>query len=206
MEELPKTFTFSDIYTTDTEYADNFGDVFLVFPMDGVNIGVVNDGDLWSAFTHMQRNSGIYDMPDFNNTLDDLLKWASTSFSDKDWSTLTKSMNTFDKKLKHFGWDVVCETIYGGSRSRPWRDQRDKWKKSWKGTLKDTIEYLLDPDLNGFKLIKSGQPYDTNHEHWVGGQCLLLEPSAFGDKYRINLNHTRQYIKDILDNDQIFVT
>jgi len=184
----------SIICSTDMLSSEQYGDNGLVIPMNGTLLGQCNEFDLWSSFKVLEKSLDVEDMDDFNHTLRFLIGVGN----DTNWRTLRKSFTTFDKKLKEGGWesiynDIITKTKYQKEYAR---ELVSRWEKIWKGSMMKTMEYLLDPKTNKFKLKKSGDKFEPNREVWVGGKALYVSldylDATSGDK------HTIDYIKRVI--------
>lgn len=141
---------------------------YRVFPVDGSNIGVCPDWDIWDSFQDTLDN----DLSDFNYILSTFLETASGYFEkpeildyiDKDYPNfvrITKMIDALDKNGMNF-YDVEK------------RDWLEKWVNNPKIPFIDYLNKLLDPTKNGFKIVKSGARIDDNKEVWTDGECLLV--------------------------------
>ncbi len=157
--------------------ADSYGTLKMMFPKNGAKIGVCDDGDIWFGFKRLKVEMGFDTTPELNTSLGMLLD----GHKDKDWATLKKSIEMFDKNYSK--WD----NIY----SPTWEYIIKK-----KGSLMSALEYLFDPKANKFKLSKSGDTFpSSDHEMWVGGPCISMDME---DDFGVSHSDLR-YIRYVLN-------
>lgn len=161
----------SIVCSTDYDEARNRNNHFCpyrVFPVDGSNIGVCPDWDIWDSFTDALDGN---DLADFNYVLEAFLEnvlpsgilWGQRA--DVDYSIFVKQCKLIDKNKK----DTSIDDIYDIYR-RPWLDA---WFESDQPFL-SYISQLLSPDKNGFKLVKVGAKMPDTREVWTDGESILV--------------------------------
>lgn len=186
----------SIIASSDIDATENFGNPYIVFPMNGTKIGMCSSSDFWGSFDYMEKTINFYAMDDFNNSLAPMLSWVTGNRRNtKNWATMSKAMSEFDKNLDRLGWDTTFEDIYGSNRN--WRNERDKWKYAWKGSLMATIADVLDPSKNDFELKTAGNTFDPDVELWIGGPSLLISLAWLNDD-SFSWKGTQTYIESVL--------
>ena len=158
MDNLPEWKDYpkrsrSLICTTDKWYADGFGDLKIVLPVNGAKLGVCTSEDLWDSFMLIFPELRASEMDSFNRRLQEII---GDDF-DKNWTTLRKQINKFDKGEVDF------------YVSGQWQTLIDKH-----GSLMKALRYLLDPKNNEFYLSQIGNDLPRSGEVWTDSPCLLV--------------------------------
>jgi len=175
----------SVVCTTASSYSQNYGDIYIVLPMNGTKIGECSGKDFWESFPYTNKVMGIYDMDDFNMVLKFLFRVATGEEKhDNNWSTLNHAMKEFDKKFKD-EFDENWMRMFSELTDEYWTKSVYYWKNAWKGTFEKTVSDILDPKKNRFKLKKSGNSFGGYNELWVGGPCLMISTEYGGHKEAI---------------------
>lgn len=150
----------SVICTTSSENARHRGrDIYyFVLPVDGANIGICPDRDIWDCF----NDSGV-DLEDFGNHLDDFFETNNISVSDNDYNDFVDACKKIDKYKEEGSLDIY--------------DSFSDWLIKFKKTDKTFLEYLnnlLNPNKNNFKLVTVGKKIGYDREVWTGDKCVLV--------------------------------
>lgn len=169
--------------STNFGYASEYGNVYLIIPMDGVPIGISSEEDFWESFPYVQANldyesmdifnTYIYDMLDSLNDIKTLKVKPSILANSLDFKTLKHELNKITKD--NFDKIYFTKDTRLGVRKSPFREFIEKNLISM--SMIDILDKLLNPEKNKFKLIKSGDKFPentTNNEVWVGGKLILL--------------------------------
>jgi len=140
---------------------------FLVLPFDGSNIGICPTEDFWDSFSETFRTSIDY----FNDRLENV-HYALTGRTmrfDSNYRKLTKTIEDMEKIWSKLS-EEEKEYIVGKHASI----LTIALEKNL--TIKETIKYILDPEKNNFKVIKTSDkiPQDKNRECWTDGDCILV--------------------------------
>lgn len=182
------------VCSTNYKQAEMFGDVGIVIPKNGTNIGECPDGDFWISFPHLEKRTSVRSLDEFNYNIQYLIG----SGHDKNWATLRKELVSFDRELKDKGWEGLFDELsvkrsfeFGWNYEDDW----EMWVNVWKGSLMKTLNDLFDPNKNRFKHKKAGDRFGSNVELWVGGESLYLSL----DVLRMSTDDGRDYIAEILD-------
>jgi len=141
------------ICTTDEYYATGFGDVRIILPVNGAKLGVCKGGDFWDSFTLIFPELRATEMDSFNKRLQEII---GMDF-DKNWPTLRKQINRFDK-------DELDFYVSG-----QWRSLIDKH-----GSLMKSLKYILDPKNNEFYLSQIGKSLMGLGEVWTDSPCISI--------------------------------
>jgi len=179
------------ICSTSLLYAINYGHLNIVLPINGSSIGICSDDDFWYSFPYIEKVLHIRDMDSFNSEFRDLLRWGTGNrTNDKNWAQLRSAMKEFDKKFENYNydWDNVFSEIYSGIN---YTKSASAWDDAWKGSLQKTINDIIDPVNNEFKLVNIGDQFDDDCEAWFSGKSLVINTNYFGDKgeYEKTLNY-----------------
>lgn len=164
----------SIICSSGYEKADAYGEVFYVFPVDGAKIGVCSDRDIFTSFMKVTKP---YAMNVFNATLQELVNSGTGTISetewDNSWTRMSNKMKLFDKEyVESGGGHIKVSTSEWGYNQQIADTIMNMYKKS--KTMKETMDKLLDPSRNGFKLMKSGQKLPKDKEVWIEEKCILI--------------------------------
>lgn len=160
-KEYPKR-SKSIICSTDVNMADNFGDIYRIFPIKDAKIGVCSSDDMWVSF----KIPNTYSLDDFNDNI-------SVIFN----SNRLPTPSTWEK-FKN-SCDVVDEERRPIESNYPKKSYEDAYKfyEKFLGSNMGLLEYLdslLDPKLNDFKLVKVGTPLPNNREVWISDPCIMV--------------------------------
>jgi len=150
------------ICSTDDINAASYGYTYFVFPVNGTKIGVCSDQDIWLSFKKGMGGRSLYRVNDF------MFEVYGNYYNANDLGGFlhTTYLNHVDG---HF-----IRTF--------------KFMENWKEgeSLYDYFNKILNPDKNGFKLVKVGQPLPKDREVWFDGEALLV-------KY-----HPKQFMDDLI--------
>lgn len=153
-------------------YGSNYAK-YLVLPKDGSDIGVCPESDFWDCFGRTY--------PDTIDAFNYSLKQAYKRMTDKD-DAIDTSLST----LKRAVMDMDALWEYANEEQRAeWTDTRGItckildicMSKDFKNITK-TIDYILDPQPNDFKLMKVGDTKIDNgydQECWTDGDSVLIQ-------------------------------
>ncbi len=136
--------------------SSRYGGRYIVLPKNGSKIGVCPNYDIWFSF-HELYIRHIENLDDFNDVLH--MIW------DNDIP------KTYQEMVKQ-------EIIKTGNIENHFSDYDDS-----ENFVADYLNKILDPDDNGFEIIKSGQSMNDGCEVWTEGDCLLYRTER---KTRIN--------------------
>ena len=157
----------SIICTTDINYANNYGEnVYAVFPYDGSKIGICSKKDYWFSFDKVNKLH-ITNMNRFNASLFYLFDQVDIKLSDSDYNDIQKSFKLFDKQFKDDKKSIdnlIKDNGFGILNN--YNKHKDLMK---------TIQEVLKPKENGFKVITIGEDIPSgNHEVWTDGMSILI--------------------------------
>lgn len=183
----------SFICTNDEVYAMVFGSSHkVILPYDGVKIGVCPRGDMWGSFPRVSYIGNGWDLADLNsylNTLFKIIEGRSIGSYDKDWSTFSGIVKDIDKK---YSWRDILIKLQSASdehiHSAYTIDQLTSFIKHEvpkQGNLWNTIEWLLDPKVNEFKITTSKHIPVGETELWMEGPVLSISPRELGNDITI---------------------
>lgn len=162
----------SFICTSSFSYAISYGTPYGVFPYDGAVVGVASTRDFWGSF--MKSMALGTDMDDWNMMFKDMFSSLRISINDDKYSSVTKAMNEFDSRMKSgkLTMDMVQNAMTeGGYALKEWAWFKDVYK----GSFLEVVDKTLDPNTNGFQLMKVGGNYPDNKECWVSSECIFVK-------------------------------
>lgn len=194
----------SFICSTDLGAAQNFGDVFYIFPIGNPDIGVCSEGDFWNSFPEFHKY--LDSMEEFNSMIQQMLEdtlfdsshTAVRSSEDlvkilrKAQNSIMQNYNVFMKKLDDDQEKEINK--YGSEASRASmskyiKKEKDFYRRIYRETAKHkdiiyVLNELLDPTTNKFKIMKfadivnAGKSYG-DREVWFEGDALFIDIDAF---------------------------
>lgn len=140
---------------------------YRLFPVDGSDIGVCPDSDIWDSF----QDTLDGDLADFNHILLSFLENASELLDQPEelegidrnyprFIRLTQKIDELDRSKIDF-YDI----------------EKRKWLEDWRKSNLPFLYYLnkiLAPNKNGFKLVKAGTLIEEAKEVWTDGECIMV--------------------------------
>jgi len=151
----------SIICSTNSTGPNSYGEVYVVFPKDGYKFGVCPTYDMWESFhTHLKTS-----LDGFNIMLERYLHDLDIDIH-IDYLRKYEDLELIGKKI-----DLVLQNT---KREEPypfkWMSEYDRY-----GNFMDLLEYLFDPEDNGFKIETdiSRLPND-DHEIWTDSESYLI--------------------------------
>jgi len=158
------------------EYAQDFGEVFMILPENGAKIGLCSGFDFWESFPiftkHLRKSFSdryISGVNIFNDTLRGLMHAADIKLPEHNTSyvKLVGALNQISDYIQNKNSPHVSAeekkffaTVLSGEES-----------------MLEFCNRILDPETNGFKLVsyKELKPYSTkNHEVWLSAPSLAI--------------------------------
>lgn len=165
----------SIICTTDYQYASHMSSkVYRVFPENGSYIGVCPMDDIWGAIAYSPNNEWTY--KDVGWSIHEIAKLPPIKADDpvdySDMIDIFKKIERYRDKL-----DIYINDLYTYSNVT-----KDLWKeyRSSKKTFLYYMRQIIDPDLSGFKLVKTGNELKKFREVWISAPCVLVNVSVEG--------------------------
>jgi hypothetical protein len=155
----------------------NYGDPYVVFPVDNSKIGVCNSFDLWFSFKGTFDHTLDIVSDNIRTALEGL---AGTASADVDWETLQKSLSyAADNFVSNPAWDDAQKEV-----------NLNQYKEQLRGEMRGYIPYIdkmrfddwvysqFDPKKNKFKLTRPGE-FTANDEKvrkecWTDGDSVLI--------------------------------
>lgn len=171
----------SIVCTTSMSKAEDFGNIFRVFPLPGSKIGVCSDRDIWDSFHYLEEETGIWDLKNFNSVLRKLTNVCfDSSLDEENWDSFKKKINQIPE----------CESFEHLYQEDEYPSEIDQFLVPFKTKMKNLAEYyypnyntfyemvddLLDPEKNNFELetFTSGTGLPGDVEVWTDGPSLLI--------------------------------
>jgi hypothetical protein len=152
----------SIICSTEKDVTYLYGNVYIVLPYDGAEIGVCPSQDYWYSFEKSIDSS----LDQFNSNLDYLIKMVTDKKVNlKSYSSLVKSFKEFDESFNKMSDDpkIIIKNTY-------------EFLKKYKDddSLLKYVQKLLSPKPNGFQLKKSGDKLPKKREVWTDSKSILI--------------------------------
>ena len=168
----------SIIASNNPDVAEGFGNTYLVLPEGNPAIGIALREDFWMSFPRLQE-LGYWDLPELNGIISNVIsQWFHRSnYSPSSWPELKKDLASIDK-INHFSFPNLPE-----------KPAEDVWPTTKKllsfypgSTMEQKLEYLLDPQANGFELTRLSEFTSDDHQEkeiWLSAPCWFIRLSEF---------------------------
>lgn len=163
-------------------YTWDYGETFIILPENGANIGVCSSYDFWNGFgrfTQLGKAAGYTSHPlmgIFNEILRSIFQDAGFKLrhDNKDFDQIKQALDAGTKYLR----TAEPETLA--------REDKSFFKSviDGKETMLEFIEKVLDPTINGFKLVKYKNlvEFSGNKELWFSGPALAFGNNVISDE------------------------
>lgn len=185
----------SVVCTTSIGTAKDYGDLFVILPFAGAEIGVAPKNDMWNSFPFrlVHLNSYINKMVEFSDDKRDRAPQDS-------FAKFKTYILDLDKSLeeKEFYNRILDGEIY---RHKGFRKFIYNYKKSSAENFFEYLKLIINPEKNRFKLKKYQKGFEVGglsypgKEVWTESPCLLLRHD--GDFLKKFFKDKRHYQKDI---------
>ena len=167
-KEYPKR-NMSIICSTVYNMAENFGDVFFLFPRDNAKIGVCPKEDIWVSFDDANK---VDSLEEFSWQFNGLFDVAGVKHPNS-WSEIIKAFKEIDDDK-----DMIQQILE--QREPPYKYTYEFFVDiipyfRYDSTLMKAVENTLDPGNNNFKLIKIGDPKSNNFSKGTYGNELWTD-------------------------------
>lgn len=181
----------SIVCTTNERQANQYGTLYYVLPFSGAKLGIAPDDDIWESFD--SKEFPHFKLSVFDSYLDKLYEAAyglSGELEQKNYQKFKKTIDDIDFRLKNGegklkdSYEDVMNIASYGLRENFLRD----YLNSSYNSLFEFIEYLLDPERNGFEIKKYEKGIKIgpdSREIWTSSPSLLIRVDDHIDK---NLN------------------
>lgn len=188
----------SIICSNDINGASSFGTPYLVIPYDNAKWGVCHFNDLWFSFNlglqkEFSSNKGvqvIVDMSEFNDILERMCFLTTGKvLSGKNWEQFTSQIEEMEQVFKK---EINSEEILNDKLNSAKVSEYVKgdylavfnsFKRHNFNILK-SLESVLDPDKNKFKLVNSNNLSSFSaqqQEIWTDSKCVMISASFLYD-------------------------
>ena len=129
---------------------------YMIFPVNGANIGVCSFIDIWYSFPALFKRFYLDNLNSFNIFMENLNSYIGKGqYNLEDWKSLKKLLS------------LVPEEEY-------FEKYTNDWKFNDKEKLWDQIIPYFDPKLNGFQKLNPKSKVPSNKECWTDADCYLL--------------------------------
>ena len=156
------------ICSTDRGYADSFGEVYRVYPINGAKIGVCPGDDIWNA-GHV-ANVGFEGIANYINNV---LRTDPIKVDRADGS-YENMVDVFERVDMNTDDILKFMEKYGASYEKYYLPFFLLYLDSGYSFM-EFIEWLLDPKLCRFKHVITGQLIPFGREVWVDSPCVLIK-------------------------------
>jgi hypothetical protein len=159
----------SIICSTSNDKASMYGEVFVVFPIDGAKIGICPEDDIFFSFKFMKGET----MRTFNNSINNIMELVSglkLGNTDASWAVMMKYFKGIDDVMKPLSADErkeMTSRIFGAKIVLDGYDPE-------KGIFVHLNEVMA-PRENNFRLIQSGGVIPYDKEVWIEDKCILID-------------------------------
>lgn len=166
----------SIIASSKLRVAQGYGTPYVVLPEHDPQIGICSEADYWVSFPRVRAISGHTDMSDLNQIIRNMVHtYAHTpNFRPKDYAHLINMLDIVDEELsaKEINWQAHVKS------DRDWRmhEMAKFMTKTPDGTLLERLQWLLDPEANGFSHahMSEMQPMTDSHEVWMHASIYMI--------------------------------
>lgn len=169
----------SIICTNDLKYTYIYGDAFVVFPYDDVEIGKCEYDDIW--INKVSFNGVISgDLPDVNDILQEVVP------SPKSYADIVNGLAKFLDDESNADKKGDIGKLYDAFKDM-WSDWDDgeEWSDvDKKDVVEGVLEQVYDPEhslgmeFGTYKELEIDE-LDTDHEFWFGGKCIVIENNTY---------------------------
>jgi hypothetical protein len=165
----------SYICSTNNDMAGGFGNVHLIIPADGSEIGIIAGDDLWYGFDYIDRMTGR-SMDGFMSDVQDLIMAANKREHLSEYNMAHKNYAALCSCLKRVTFELIDDLNTETGKREEWKKYLQAFKTHGFRTLYDLFENGMDPTKNGFSHVVSGSASFGGHDNeiWVQGKCAFL--------------------------------
>lgn len=196
-EKAPKR-TESLIMTSNKYTASTYGDVYLMIPFNGVNLGICPCDDLWCSMKYIDEiigedyslslNDLNYEVQDFlESNLPEKYLDKGTLKEEISYDNIKFYFSEIDKIPKHDLNLVYSLGNYNYILMSKWVENYSHLK------LFDFFEMVFNFDKNGFIVSTDPKDIDINREVWSDGEFLGIEENLVDEfKKRIKIERNKE--------------
>lgn len=176
--------SISTICSTSKSPAQSGSTLYVVLPINGTKIGVCTDVSYGDSFNRLERTFGLNNVLDFEREFRLILNLTEQFVNDKDLpeeldiKEIQRVCAMFDNIMKTFkglhDFKVMLRSVSNLNV--------DEWLRPMKEGLFMRIMDALDPDLNGFDVVRiSDVEGYKNRELWFNNDCYMIEKRTFDE-------------------------
>lgn len=166
----------SIIASSKLHVAQGYGTPYVVLPVHDPQIGICTMADYWISFPRVRAISGHTDMSDLNQIIRNMVHtYAHTpNFRPKDYAHLINMLDIVDEELSahSINWKVMLVD------ANDWRMEEIArfMTKTPDGTILERLQWLLDPEANGFSHAHMSEmgPMTDSHEVWMHASIYMI--------------------------------
>jgi hypothetical protein len=160
-ENFPKR-SKSFVCSSGSNYASDFGYVFVAFPVDGTDIGICPTFDLWGASE--KKHKGV-DYDGINSLLFNFAHTNNVKIDDSNYQRFKDSLNALGKKIKN------APPVTNNFKHYE-RDFKNKLIKN-ADDLMGYLETVFSPEKFELQNTKNFNP-PADRELWFSGKCIFV--------------------------------
>jgi len=151
------------------QYTYNIDNVYIVFPYNKSKLAVAPEDDIFFSFNIFNEfNMIMGNGRTFNEFIDKLMNITGYKRGDKSWTMLKKGLQDFDSDtaIEEYG------AVYGKYETKEFKEFMQKY---YKGDLLKTLDTVLDPQKNKFRLTTDINKIPADREVWTSDKCLMVK-------------------------------
>jgi hypothetical protein len=166
----------SIISSSQLHTAGGYGTSYVVLPEGDPQIGICSRSDYWVSFPRVQALNKHSDLSDLNMIIRRMAHmWAHTSnYKPADYRHLTQVLEIIDEEItaRNINWRdyVHSDTDY------KMQEQAQFMLSTPEGSLLEKLQWLLNPEANGFSHahLSEMQPLTDSHEVWMHAPVYMI--------------------------------
>lgn len=167
----------SIICSTDPSMAKSYGNLYLVIPFDGANIGVAPNIDIWRSFNvHLRSFNEI-----IRNISKKSYKYRTTAFEEPPESSYQEFKTYINKVDEVLENNNKYKDFSKYSFVERYLDRKSEFNGLW-----EYLEWVLNPYRNDFNRVNYSSNFDfpRDREVWTDSPCLLVKADKATDFFK----------------------
>jgi len=168
----------SFICSLDENFANGYGDLFIVIPLENQDIGMCAGTDIWESLHHLEKKfyaNGIKysDATSFNERMNELMRYYYDQEIDSDSKeTCLKHLSLIEKEILD-DTNIMKDKSVSPLLSLLKKELEDR-------PLISVLDGWFSPKLNRFNLVKPYQlPDMAANEVWMSGKVLFISEENY---------------------------
>lgn len=177
----------SIICTTNLIKTEDYGEAYVVFPLNNPNIGICTGSDLWASFPYLWEKADIANVNRLNVGLQLLLESIGTVLSSiPNVEELETDYNKLLSVFQHIkeSWNDDLINYLESNMSMSGMDVFNALKM-YNGDMLEALTDLLDPSKNDFKCVSLSDfnVKSDSREVWFESPALLFHLKTFREHF-----------------------